>query len=445
MDTPLNKAHVHAMNAEEYKTRGLLVKAAEEHYLAAEGFKRAMESSSAEGTKRTLRMLYQDHNNSGKELQRKIAELEAQGKDPSVPQLQPQPPSRRSSSSSVVGSSSIHQYPPSSAASSTSRSSSRMGDSQMPIGESYMMLEGQNADTAAFKDFFENVEGLLQRFSSPVAFASAPLSPTPTRLSQVQSVSSSSDSSDAEDGLGTTVQDRHQPLVLESLADALSDQVTLNDSLSSTLKPKNGKGKPPVFVTPDDVYADDDSSSSESFFVIPTTPTVKSLQTENARMREQLKAAEERLAAAEKHIKQRADQEQQLRDGLLNARQQMQQRLGASTVLPQPIVDMSFPNLKIPGVPGLSPLAAPVPPPLPLSGPTRDRETMLIRRTRELEDELRGTREENDKLRAQIVKFRERWAKLKESAKRKRSARAAAEAGRIEEEPEGEEAEAGEN
>ncbi len=42
-----------------------------------------------------------------------------------------------------------------------------------------------------------------------------------------------------------------------------------------------------------------------------------------------------------------------------------------------------------------------------------------------------------------IVKFRERWAKLKESAKRKRSARAAAEAfgnpgisGVIEEEPE---------
>lgn len=40
--------------------------------------------------------------------------------------------------------------------------------------------------------------------------------------------------------------------------------------------------------------------------------------------------------------------------------------------------------------------------------------------------------------RAQILKFRERWAKLKESAKRKKSARAAAEAGRIDEEPEAE-------
>jgi hypothetical protein len=44
--------------------------------------------------------------------------------------------------------------------------------------------------------------------------------------------------------------------------------------------------------------------------------------------------------------------------------------------------------------------------------------------------------------RAQISKFRERWAKLKESAKKKKSARAAAEAGRIEEEPEAEAEEA---
>lgn len=75
----------------------------------------------------------------------------------------------------------------------------------------------------------------------------------------------------------------------------------------------------------------------------------------------------------------------------------MQQRLGASTVLPPSIVDMSFPNLKLPTIPGLAPLpvSAAV---SPLTGPPRDRETMLIRRTRELEDELRGTREENEKL-----------------------------------------------
>ena len=96
---------------------------------------------------------------------------------------------------------------------------------------------------------------------------------------------------------------------------------------------------------------------------------------------------------------------------------------------------------------------------------TRDREAPLLRRIRELEDELRGVRAENEKQvrvawhhdcplipssliscglqKAMIVKFRERWEKLKESAKRKKQAKAAAEAtsvvgDRIEEEPEAE-------
>lgn len=119
-------------------------------------------------------------------------------------------------------------------------------------------------------DFLENVEGLLHRFSSPVAFATAPLSPMPSRMSALRSVSSGSDSSDAEDGLGTTVSDKNQPQVLESLADALNDRA-LNDSLSSTLKPKsaNGKGKASAPPAPDDIYADDGASGGRSSSVGP--------------------------------------------------------------------------------------------------------------------------------------------------------------------------------
>lgn len=76
-------------------------------------------------------------------------------------------------------------------------------------------------------------------------------------------------------------------------------------------------------IRPDKHRPSPDSSSSESFFVIPTSPSVKSLQAENSKIKEQLRATEQRLAAAEKHIKTRADQEQQLRDGILNARQQV--------------------------------------------------------------------------------------------------------------------------
>ena len=102
----------------------------------------------------------------------------------------------------------------------------------------------------------------------------------------------------------------------------------------------------------------------------------------------------------------------------------------------------------------------PPPPPMPPMNPGRDRE--LMRRIKELEEELRTVRVESEKQvslsiffnlvrilicqqKAMIAKFRERWDKLKESAKRKREARAAA-AGvqsaivheRIDEEPEAE-------
>lgn len=96
--------------------------------------------------------------------------------------------------------------------------------------------------------------------------------------------------------------------------------------------------------------------------------------------------------------------------------------------------------------------------PTNLLGP--ERETQYVRRIRELEDELRLSRVENEKnvrltiyafntrksdqysQKATIQRFRERWEKLKESAKRKRSARAAEGAGgggvkeTIQEEPE---------
>ena len=99
---------------------------------------------------------------------------------------------------------------------------------------------------------------------------------------------------------------------------------------------------------------------------------------------------------------------------------------------------------------------------LPIPGIHTAREGQYMRRVKELEDELRAVRVENEKnvsislstlycfnkhsseQKAMIVKFRERWEKLKESAKRKKESRAAAEAvqtvqERIVEEPEAEE------
>jgi len=128
----------------------------------------------------------------------------------------------------------------------------------------------------------------------------------------------------------------------------------------------------------------------------------------------------------------------QLRDSIVIARQHAQKAMGASILGPQrpgqppPKMDFSSLNINVP----------PVPAPIAPLNPVRDRELpQLLRRVRELEEELRNLKTENEKQKAMITKFRERWDKLKESAKRKKEAKVAAETKsgvteRIEEEPE---------
>lgn len=121
----------------------------------------------------------------------------------------------------------------------------------------------------------------------------------------------------------------------------------------------------------------------------------------------------------------------------------------ASSTIPRPPGDIILPS-HIPNVQ-----------PNPLLSTGRDRETQLLGRIRELENEVRSVRSENEKQvglishpnadaklitlqKQMITKFRERWEKLKESAKRKRDAKAAAHSEessvreRIDEDPEGE-------
>jgi len=119
-----------------------------------------------------------------------------------------------------------------------------------------------------FKDFWHVVEGMLDKFSNPVAFATAPLSPPPPAAARPTLVfSSESESSEPEDIAalagrpGPRVADRDQAGVLASLADALgAESNELNGSLSSTIKPGTLKGKfgMAASVMAQEVFADDD-------------------------------------------------------------------------------------------------------------------------------------------------------------------------------------------
>ncbi|KAI0078186.1 hypothetical protein K474DRAFT_1660848 [Panus rudis PR-1116 ss-1] len=436
IESPLNAAHQHAANAEDFSAQGLLIPASEEHHKAAEAFKACIEASSDENTKRTLRMLYNEHNKAEKELQRKIAKLREENKDPSIPQKSSRPaPSSSSVSPSVV--------PPRTPATPPPNAPSSLSDSQQMVDESFLLLAQRSEGGDAFNHFWRITEGMLEHLSQPVAFAIAPLGPpengpsTPRR----RETNSSSDT-DVEDPITRTLS-RGVGLVKAASSKMLTRNDSYCESAGVTTFPPKPQSVAPIDDWDDDIFTEDDHMS-ESFFVIPSKsdPPVAVLKKENATLKSKLEEMQKQLAMADQALKQRKEQDQQLRDSIMLARKEAQRAMTSSMALrqPPPPVDLASLTINPPPVP----VPVPIPSPAPIVNPGRDKEAQLLKRVRELEEELRAARIENEKHKAMIVKFRERWEKLKESSKRKKQAKMAAEAAamaehnRIEEEPEAE-------
>ncbi|OSD02865.1 hypothetical protein PYCCODRAFT_1435151 [Trametes coccinea BRFM310] len=459
MDSPLNAAHQHAANADDFLARGLLIPAAEEHYKAAEAFQACVDASNDDNTKRTLRMLHNEHMKLGKDLQRRIAKLREENKDPSLPQK----PIRRASAASKASLSANAPVPAPEPAPSPPPQphNSRLSESQQTVDESFMLL-GQRSDPGdAFHQFWKATEGMLEYLSRPVAFATAPLAPEEPPQS---SPSSSKNGGRTRDGNSSSDTDFEDPISrkiskgISLVKAAHSRMLTKYDSVygqgsngngTATGEPTSNAGSgtfppPPQPIHAfdlkddwdDDVRAFEDDEMADSFCLIPakSDPSMASLKEENAALKAELEKQKQQLANMELALKARQEQDQQLRDSIMIARKEAHRAMISSNVLPRQAQPASAPV-------DISPLNINVPSPVP--PPARERDPQLVRRVRELEEEVRALRAENEKQKAMIVRFRERWEKLKESAKRKKEAKAAAESTnvvseRIEEEPEAE-------
>ncbi|OCH95624.1 hypothetical protein OBBRIDRAFT_745393 [Obba rivulosa] len=433
LESPLNTAHQHAANADDFIAQGLLVPAAEQHYKAAEAFLACIELSKDENTKRTLRMLHNEHSKAGKDLQRKIAKLREENKDPNLPQKS----TRSSTATSLPQSMPAHPAPPS------PPQRSRMIDSQQTVDESFMIL-GQRSDAGdAFHQFWKITEGMLDHLSQPVAFATAPLGPDLDHQSQNgRREGSSSDDTDPEDARSKRLS-RGIGLVKAARSKILTRHDSDSDS-SRIPGPSIFPPKPqPTYAVDlrddwdDEVRAYDDDDMSDSFCLIPSgsEPSVAVLKKENAELKAELEEMQKQLASAEATLKMRQEQDQHLRDSIMLARKEAHRVMVSSTTTPRTgqLPDLASLNINVPAVP----------PAVAALNPGRDREAQLVRRVRELEEEVRMVRVENEKQKVMIVRFRERWEKLKESAKRKKEAKVAAEMSplaseRIDEDPEAE-------
>ncbi|KAJ3921131.1 hypothetical protein F5877DRAFT_89056 [Lentinula edodes] len=405
IELPMNTAHQHAANAEDYMNSGLLVPASEEHFKAAEAYTAAVDCTEDASTKRTLQMLCNEHRRTGKELLRKIAKLESEGKDPTEPQKSNQ--IQTNSNPQIIAGSSriIHSAPP----------QQHLTDSQVAVDESFMLLAGQRSDPGdAFNQFWNIMQGMLDNLSQPVAFATVPLGveaiPGPSSPRRDSSLSSDTESEEPivsrltrKLGMGRTTSAMQSKTLSRSLKTPISSELELED----------------------DDFFDEGDDLSGSFYVIPSESTMSFLKKENVALKAEIELTQKRLEASERVLQMRKEQDMQLRESIVQASKEVNLLLVA--IHPPP--DFASVNLNVPASA------------LPIPGIHTAREGQYMRKVKELEEELRSLRNENEKNKAMIVKFRERWEKLKESAKRKKESKAAAEAAqavreRIVEEPE---------
>ncbi|PPQ65104.1 hypothetical protein CVT24_003065 [Panaeolus cyanescens] len=450
IDTPMNTAHQHAANADDYLAKGLIVLASEEHFKAAEAYLAGIDRSHDESAKRTLRMLYNDHCKAGKELQRKIEKLKMEGKDPALPQkldatTSPKTNIPRSNSRPYVGPSRVNTSSP--------QPVMPMSDSQNAGEESFMLLGGQRSDPGdAFNQFWNIMQGMLDNISQPVAFATVPIgnpelsnTPTPDDQRNHRRQNKSSDER-KRDGSVSSDTDPDEPIFSRFTRkigiSREGSRVGWSGRGEQSPGPSSSAAQRDDFGDDDDgdFLEDGDDDLSGSFCLIPTgdEPTPAVLKKENASLKNEIATLRAQLENQDRLLKRRKEQDTQLRDSIFLATREAQRALGASGILPRaaPPLEVSGLNLNVP------PVAIP---PIAIPGLSTTREAQYAKRIKELEDELRLMRVENEKNKMMIVKFRERWEKLKDSAKRKKEAKAAAETAangvrdRIVEEPEAEE------
>lgn len=153
---------------------------------------------------------------------------------------------------------------------------------------------------------------------------------------------------------------------------------------------------------------------ADSFCVIPskTEPPTSALKKENALLRAQVEAQQAKLAAAERMLKQRQEQDQHLRDSIMLARkevntvlcsgwsvelmsEQAQRAMTSSIAMRPPQSPLPGPAATPPAPPGELAQATPVVSPAHKS--RTDRDAQYVRRIRELEDDVRHLRAENEK------------------------------------------------
>ncbi|KAL0093973.1 hypothetical protein F4703DRAFT_1833131 [Phycomyces blakesleeanus] len=183
-ESPANAGHAFVNDAEDYEERGDWVKAAQAHLHAAEQFQKAIEYAQDTVASKALSLLTNAHRQKAQDIQRRqLRVLQAKDKGPVIQSV-----------TSTAGYTTMRDMNMNGLRNALPDTNRRFDPNQNnsvstgAIGDSYALLSNDTDDeddSDPFNKFWEVVETLVEKLSNPVAFASAPLSendkPTPTR------------------------------------------------------------------------------------------------------------------------------------------------------------------------------------------------------------------------------------------------------------------------
>ncbi|KAI8069195.1 hypothetical protein BC940DRAFT_298123 [Gongronella butleri] len=372
-EAPINAGHAFANAAEEYEDRDQWAKAIQAHENAAQQFQKALDYSQDNEADKTLRLLIATHTRKAKEIQRKWQKQQMEKTSATTTPAAHAGPMIHPADLDMQA---LMQALP--AHDTNDHPAKRAFDaSHHGIGESYALLStGEEEEDAAdpFNRFLKVVETLMDQLSNPVAFATAPLN---------------------EDDMPTPYQQR--------------------------------------FLANDPLIPNDDGSNAmaESFFMVPDHPETKPsantsasssehdndhLQVENEHLKRQVDQLTRRLRSLEKT----AEESHMLKSSILQFRNDVQRQ--AKRIM------QSHDPASLRSSVAFGPLTGsaihptvqsyPRPPPLNANGASN---AELVSRIKELEDENKRLKDQNEKQQLLMNKYRERWEKLKESAKKRRA------------------------
>lgn len=278
-----------------------------------------------------------------------------------------------------------------------------------------MLLGPKNELNSSFAQFWKILEGMLDHLSQPVAFATVPIhgSKSDKRTASQSRATGAQPSFAYPPAPSPSKPPKHGPLT------GTSEHESVEESSGDM----------------DDSWELD---SEESFQLVgseykpPSSSTAvrSAVELENDELKHQLHQAQSRISDLEKLMRERMAHEHQLRDSIMQA----QRAISSSQMLQSITKFPGLDNRQFPGAPSprnpqpLDPIQRQAPPSLRQTDTQKtDNQTPMQSRIHELEERLRLLQVQDITQKAAIAKYKERWDKVKDSMKRKKLAKAAAE------------------